>query len=65
MNPKPIEQARSPLLADALPALRRAATTRRSDCHREQHRAGYVFDGQIVRLHLRPPGNDDHGDRRN
>ena len=53
MNPKPIEQARNPLLASALPALRRARQRAEEIAIANNTALVTVVDGEIVRVHPR------------
>jgi hypothetical protein len=50
MNPKPIEQARNPLLAGALPALRRARQRAEAIAIANNTALVTVVDGEIVRV---------------
>ena len=54
MNPKPIEQARNPLLANALPALRRARQRAEAIALATNTALVTVVDGEIVRVHPKP-----------
>ncbi len=54
MNPKPIEQARNPLLAAALPALRRARQRAQAIATANNTALVTVIDGEIVRVHPKP-----------
>jgi uncharacterized protein (DUF433 family) len=51
MNPKPIEQAKNPLLARALPALRRARLRAESIAAATNTALIQVVDGKIVRVY--------------
>ena len=51
MNPKPIEQARNPLLAAALPALRRARQRAEEIAIATNTALVTVVDGEIVRVY--------------
>ncbi|HEY8947069.1 MAG TPA: SIMPL domain-containing protein [Polyangiaceae bacterium] len=55
MNPKPIEEARDPLLAKALPALRRARERAEEIARATNTALVFVVDGEIVRHY---PGRD-------
>ncbi len=51
MNPKPIDQAKNPLLASALPALRRARQRAEAIAIASTTAQVTVVDGEIVRVH--------------
>jgi hypothetical protein len=51
MNPKPIEQAKNPLLAAALPALRRARQRAEEIAIATNTALVQVIDGKIVRVY--------------
>ena len=53
MNPKPIEQAKSPLLARTLPALLRARKRAEELAAATNTSLVEVIDGKVV--HVRPP----------
>ena len=55
MNPKPIEQARDPLLAKGLPALRRARKRAEELARATNTALVQVVDGEIVHYY---PGRD-------
>jgi len=57
MNPKPIEQARNPLLAAALPALRRARQRAEAIAIANNTALVTVVDGEIVRAHPKSSAN--------
>jgi hypothetical protein len=57
MNPKPIEQARNPLLAAALPALRRARQRAEAIALATNTALVTIVDGEIVRLHPKHDAN--------
>ncbi len=59
MNPKPIEQARNPLLAGALPALRRARQRAEAIAIASNTALVIVVEGKIVRV--RPKPHSDEG----
>jgi hypothetical protein len=62
MNPKPIEQARDPLLAKGLPALRRARKRAEDLAIATNTALVQVIDGNIVRFYpKRPNDGDDTG----
>lgn len=62
MNPKPIEEASEPLLAKALPALRRARQ-RAVEIARTTNTVVYVVNGEIVRYYpARDPAPEEGGD---
>ena len=63
MNPKPIEQARNPLLASALAALRRARQRAEEIAIASNTALVTVVDGEIVRVHpsQRADGGNRHG----
>jgi hypothetical protein len=56
MNPKPIEQAKSPYLALAMPALRRARKRAEELAIATKTALVQVENGRIVRVH---PSTDD------
>ena len=60
MNPKPIEQARNPLLASALPALRRARQRAEAIAIANNTALITVVDGEIMRVH---PTQSTNGER--
>jgi hypothetical protein len=60
MNPKPIEQARNPLLASALPALRRARQRAEEIAIASNTALVTVVAGEIVRVHPRQQASTDH-----
>jgi hypothetical protein len=62
MNPKPIEQARNPLLASALPALRRARQRAEAIAIANNTALVTVVDGEIVRV--LPKQSADGGQKR-
>lgn len=51
MNPKPVEQAKNPLLAAALPALRRARLRAERIAIATNTALVQVVDGQVVRVY--------------
>jgi len=59
MNPKPIEQARNPLLAGALPALRRARQRAEAIAIANNTALVTVVDGKIVRAHPKQIANGE------
>jgi hypothetical protein len=59
MNPKPIEQARNPLLANALPALRRARQRAEAIAIATNTALVSVVDGEIVRVHPKQGANGE------
>jgi hypothetical protein len=59
MNPKPIEQARNPLLASALPALRRARLRAEAIAMATNTALITVVNGEIVRV--QPKQQADNG----
>jgi hypothetical protein len=59
MNPKPIEQARNPLLASALPALRRARRRAEAIAIANNTPLVTVVDGEIVYVHPKRRGDSD------
>lgn len=61
MNPKPIEQARNPLLASALPALRRARQRAEAIAIANNTTLVTVIDGEIVRVHPKRETNGKRG----
>jgi len=63
MNPKPIELARNPLLASALPALRRARRRAEAIALATNTALVTVVDGEIVRIH--PKQSADREPERN
>jgi hypothetical protein len=56
MNPKPVEQAKTPELALALPALRRARKRAEEIAIATNTALIQVEDGQVVRVHPRAAG---------
>ena len=60
MNPKPIEQARNPLLANALPALRRARQRAEAIALATNTALVTVVGGEIVRVYPKPSAIDEH-----
>lgn len=65
MNPKPIEQAHNPLLASALPALRRARQRAEAIAIATNTALVTVVEGKIVRVDPKlGAGTDlDHGSK--
>jgi len=61
MNPKPIEQARNPLLASALPALRRARQRAEEIAIAHNTALVTVVDGEIVRTYPKERSNGERG----
>ena len=61
MNPKPIEQARNPLLAGALPALRRARQRAEEIAIAHNTALVTVVDGVIVRSHPKQRAESERG----
>ena len=57
MNPKPIEQARDPLFAKGLPALRRARKRAEELAIRTNTALVQVVDGKVVRVYPKRTGN--------
>jgi hypothetical protein len=55
MNPRPIDQAKSPYLALAMPALRRARKRAEQIAIATNTALVQVVDGRVVRVH---PGGD-------
>jgi hypothetical protein len=60
MNPKPIEQAHNPLLASALPALRRARQRAEAIAIATNTALVTVVDGEIVRVHPKQHADGGH-----
>ena len=63
MNPKPIEQARNPLLASALPALRRARQRAEAIAIANNTALVTVVAGEIVLIHPKPRADQEHGSK--
>ena len=61
MNPKPIEQARNPLLASALPALRRARQRAEEIAIAHSTALVTVVDGVIVRSYPKQRAESERG----
>ena len=61
MNPKPIEQARDPLLAKGLPALRRARERAEERAIATNTALVQVVDGEIVRVYPKRTGRTTNG----
>jgi hypothetical protein len=57
VNPKPIEQARDPLLAKGLPALRRARKRAEEVAIRTNTALVQLVDGKIVRVYPKRTGS--------
>ena len=55
MNPKPVDQAKTPELALALPALRRARKRAEELAIATNTALIQVEDGQVIRVHPRVP----------
>jgi hypothetical protein len=65
MDPKPIEEARDPLLAKALPALRRARLRAEEIARATNTAVVYVVNGEIVHYYpRRDPALEDDRRRR-
>jgi hypothetical protein len=58
VNPKPIEQARDPLLAKGLPALRRARKRAEEVAIRTNTALVQLVDGKIVRVYPKRMGSN-------
>jgi len=58
VNPKPIEQARDPLLAKGLPALRRARKRAEEVAIRTNTALVQLVDGKIVRVYPKRTGSN-------
>ena len=62
MNPRPIEEARDPLFAKGLPALRRARLRAEEIAIRTNTALVQVIDGKVMRVYpKRPNGRDKTG----
>jgi hypothetical protein len=64
VNPKPIEQARDPLFAKGLPALRRARKRAEEIAIRTNTALVQLVEGKIVRVYPTHSSNGANGERR-